>query len=529
MTEESKISHIMSELGLDPADAKNRKIIERLIKAKPDALVNAQFIANLRSEISDQANAALPRQWSSETNPVTNLISNFMNKVLASALAVMVVLAAGGLWYIQNRTDQPLFQSSQSEAGQLLSGKYAVTGVEEESFGNLDRVSIVNTSEKRSASSPKGSGGTGGAPAMSEDARMIAPGEPYPAEFTFKYEGEELTDLDNTQSVLKRSKPVQPESLVSRILNLLSFGLVDLGKFQDMKLQYFAFMEDRDMGYSMNVDMNVGSVSINQNWERWPMPTYDACVNDYCGPQPRITEEDLPEDTEVFKATDNFLTEYAISKEAYGKPEIIHNQWRIMYEQLPAAEKASYYFPEQITVVYPLILEKQKVLDESGNPSGLNVTYDIRHKKVTSVYDLTTKQFERSEYKGVTDAAKIIKVAEAGGFRNYSGQANANSKVLKLGTPTKQLVKMWYQDNAMSYPSHYSPGNEIYVPALVFPIKDWQKQNYWRSSIIVPLVADVLNSDPIPSEKPIPVDPGRGDGNSAGATEPAILPQEQNR
>ncbi len=531
MQTNEKISHIMSELGLDPSDEKNRKIIERLLEAKPDVPVDARFLAQLRDEIQARAN-----QTFSHSNPVTNLISNFMNKILASALVVMIALAAGGLWYIQNRTDQPLFQTQSDNTGQLLSGKYAVTGVAEESFGELSKVSIVNSSmsaEKRSAApaSPSASpsmsvGGTGGgsAPATmpgSEDAKMIAPGEPYPADFTFEYDGQALPQLPASQSVLKRTKPVQPASLVSRVLNMLSFGLLDLGKFQDMKMQYFAFMEDREYGYGLNVDMNLGTVSINQNWERWPQPQQEVCANGapggYCGPQPRITEKDIPADEDVFRVTNNFLTEYSIARDAYGPPEVTQNQWRIMYDQAP--DKANFYFPEQVNVVYPLMLEGQKVLDEGGTPSGLNVMYDIRSKRVISVYDLTTKQFEKSQYSGVTDSKKVLEVATAGGFRNYTyGQKGPNTKVLKLGTPSLQLVKMWYNDSpAAQY--GYGGGSELYVPAMVFPIKDWQKNNYWRSSVIVPLVKDVLESEVRPQEKPMPVEPDGGIGN----TEPAVM------
>ncbi len=538
MPNNEQLTSIMSELGLDPADPASRKVVERLMAAKPNVPINDRFKLQLRAEIQERASKTLLKSSKS----ITNIFSSFMNKMLASALIVMIALAAGGFWYIQNRTSEPLFQTPQvKEANQLLSGKYGVTGVAEESFGDLNKVSIVNTNKSGIAtlgteggkSSAKSSNqsipstptlNTFGSSQMSEmplsdSSKMIAPGEPYPApnQYTFKYEGKELPLFGANPAVLKRAQPKQNPSIVDRIVSMLSFGLIDLGKFRDMKIQNFSFVEDREFGYGVNVDMVQGSVSLYQNWENWPLLD-KMCVNNNCGPESRITEKDIPVNEVVFAATNAFLSEYGISKEAYASPKVLDSNWRIQYENIPAAERLNFYFPEQVQVVYPLILEGHEVLDESGNPSGLTATYDIRSRKVTGINDLTTKQFEKSQYKGVTDEKKIIEVAEKGGFRNYTyldSSPNVKTTTLQLETPTVQLVKLWYYDNAKS---NYTGGSELYVPALVFPIKNWQKQGYWRSNVIVPLVKDILDSDN--QEQPIPVDlPVTIQGSATGNTE----------
>jgi hypothetical protein len=501
------------------------QISKKLADSAPQAKPDAKFLSELRGRIEQQARELNQPASISHTN---NYFSMFMNKILVSALVVVVVLVAGGFWYTQ-RTGQPLLKLN-SDGEQLLSGKYGVTALEEESFGDLAKLAIV----------ANGRGGNAQGNAQTESQKMTAPGMaanqdtatapatgagggdmsilpyPGPAAYTFKYTGTELTNLPATVDVLKRTKPVQPPSLVSRVVNLLSFGLVDLSRFTDVKLQYFSFAEDRDYGYAINVDLMQGVVSLSQNWEKWPQ----LQMIDH--PSEPVKESELPTDEEAIVIAGQFLATYGVSLEAYGKP-MVNNRWRVQYDLASASEKIGYYIPEQVQVVYPLVLEGNEVLDEDGQPSGLSVMIDARSKRVVSIYDLTTKQFEKSQYAGVIDSKRLIERAEQGGFRNYPYyDPNASRVELQLDTPTQELVKIWYSTD------NYRTNNELYVPALVFPIKNWEKSGYWRQSVIVPLVKDILDSDqqpPImPLEQPMPVDVPVSSPPSGGSTEPAVEP-----
>ena len=541
-----QITYIMQELGFDPNNAEARKVVERLASAKPNVPIDDRFIALLREDIQSQA----AQFASSNTNSTNNFLSIFMNKILASALVVLLVVVAGGVWYIQ-RTDKPLFNSQQfgGDGGeQILSGKYGVTAAEEESFGDLAKVAIVangrggNNANSSMAqlelNNPSLSGAQkeaiiNGTNPVSDADKLIAPGEPYPApqNYVFKYDGGDLPQLAQEQGVLKRTKPAQPSSLVSRIVGMLSFGLIDLTKFQDVKLQSFAFVEDREFGYGIGVDLQNGFVNLYQNWERWPQPYGDvACMGmEICPQPPRISIDDLPSDEEAIQIADQFLADYSVSREGYGAPQVQDYAWRTFYER--STDKANYYIPEQVQVVYPLMLEGKAVFDEGGNISGMNVTVDARTKRATSLYDLTTKQFTISQYKGETDSKRILDVAERGGFRNYLyTDPNVKTKTtLELDTPTIEMVKIWYSAD------NYKSSDELFVPAYVFPIKNWEAAGYYRKNVFVPLVADILESDrdygqPIPLDSPMPVEPDGGNGSSgtssgsAGATEPAVLP-----
>ncbi len=562
-----QIDNILAELGFDPADARARQIVEQVIASKPNVVIDQNFIAELRADLQQRAgtyvasNAAAPILKS--TN---NLFSIFMNRTLVSALVVIVVVVAGGVWYNQ-RNGTPLFQGPNSTGG-LLSGSFDVKSVGSESFGQLDKVAIVNATDaaKLNAqlnSSSMASGlaygrgaGMGGDTVATSEAvaadptvpspgvpvadKMIAPGEPYPGAvyYAFKYTGSaSLPGLEAEQPVLKRSKPEQPASLVSRILNLISFGLIDLSQMQNVKMQNFGFLEDRDQGYGAYVDLQNGNVGMYQNYERWAQTdSRMMCTEVSCpAPTPLKPSELLPND-EAISIADSFLKDYSISREGYGAPRVIET-WRIAYDQAAESERANYYIPEQMQVMYPLMLEGKEVLDESGYTYGMSAMVDVRSKKVTNLGELITKQFEKSAYKGETDAKRLISIAEQGGFRNYNYvDPNAKKVELELGAPTVQMVKIYYSSD------NYKTNSDLYMPALVFPIKNWKGTNYWRQTVMVPLVKSILDTEQQPPyqilDKPIPVEPDGGIGNSTGAgssgsagspavqgaTEPAILP-----
>ncbi len=537
-----QIDQIMNELGFDLADIKARSIVEQIANSKPEVAIDRDFISELRADIQARTSSVVATSVTADSS--TNIFSLFMNRTLTAALVVLVVVAAGGAWYVTQNKNQSLFHSPLAGGGdQLLSGKYDVKSVPQESFGDLDKVAIVNSTDAAklnaapnptSATGPgQGVGGLGGSAGISRDMaqpteKMIAPGEPYPGmvTYTFNYTGsKDLPGVSATQGVLKRSKPEQPASLVSRILNLISFGLIDLNSMQNVKLQNFGFIEDREYGYGAYVDLQQGTVGMYQNYEKWPQ--MNLCTDGSCPTRQPLKPEELPTDNEAIEIAEQFLRDYSVSKEGYGDPRVV-DMWRNTYERLSSAEQASYYVPEQVQVVYPLVLDGKEVYDEGGNVYGLNVMVDARTRRVTNLGELITKQFERSEYKGETDINRLLSVATNGGFRNYNYENSDAKKVeLQLGSPTVRMVKIYYSSD------NYRTNSDLYMPALVFPITNWRENNYWRQTVIVPLVKSILDTDqqkPIPIlDKPIPVEPDGGNGSSSSnpdvpvSSEPALM------
>lgn len=531
MLTEEQITYVMHELGLDPGDIRAKQTIKLIAASKPDGQIDARFINSLRADLLEKANV-ISATRSLRSKSQNNYFSIYMNKILASALVVALVLVAGGLWYIQ-QTDRPLFTLNQQGADtQLLSGEYGVTGVGNESFGDLAKLTVA-TAARGGSAGLNGAGEMAEAPTQIPDRQvaditgnnatgislggdqkpLIWPG---PMNFDFRYEGQDLPQLAQDQSVLKRTRPVQIPSVVDRIVSLMSFGLIDMSKFRDLKIQNFSFVEDREFGYGINVDVQNGFVNIYQNWEKWPQQDVPTCLAlEICPPQNNLTINELPSDEESIQIANRFLNDYNVSREGYGAP-FVQDAWRTYYER--TEDKTNYYIPEQVQVIFPLVIEGAQVFDEGGNLTGMSVMIDARTRRAISVNELTTKQFERSVYKGETDSNRILEIAERGGFRNYSYEEPGVKKTrLNLDTPTIEMVKIWFSSD------DYRTSNELFVPAFVFPVKNWVEAGYYRPNIVVPLVADILDSDvdqgrPIPLSDPMPVEPDGGNGSTSSAS-----------
>jgi hypothetical protein len=329
---------------------------------------------------------------------------------------------------------------------------------------------------------------------------MIAPN---PVNFRYVYAGEELTLLQDKVDVLKRIKN-ESNSDLSDFINRVSLGLVNLNSFNSAQLQSFSFVEDRDKGYMVNVMLNEGNISINENWAKWSyltcspvsMDTASSSMPTMCPEPKRLKPEDIPADEVLISTANAFLEAHGIPRTNYGEP-VVNKEWFRQYELMSAADRINYWIPEMQNVIYPLMLNGQQVYDESGNLSGLNVSVRVSPEiTVSSVYELTTQNYQSSSYQAEMDVARIMKLVEKGGFRNYyyfDSSQNAKTVDVELGTPDVALVKIWSYKNGAN--------EELLVPALVFPVtkaptaEDVGPWGWYRRNVVIPLVKEILDNE----------------------------------
>jgi hypothetical protein len=453
-----------------------------------------------------------------------------MNKKQVSLAVVVMLLMATGIWGLARSNSSVV---GESDINSIFSSKYAVKDLAENGFGALKNLSAQsNKSEvakmyatqtgSMPAASPSATSSMMSAPVGSGDAKMIAPGEPYPGqpspapddtstmpyqptEYVYKYTGNPLNKVNASQSVYRKAKPRQSEGgLVDKLFKTGTFGLLDLSLFKSAQISNLTISEDVPYGYSVMLDLQYGAASIYPNYPKWPE------FSDY---KP-IKESDLITDGEAMNIANAFLVEKGISRDGLANP-IVDSSWRVYYDSLPAGseEKMGFYIPESVNVVYPFTIEGQSVVDESGGPAGMYVNVDVRTKKVNSVNDITARQYERSSYAGETDTDRIIKLAEMGNYRNFmnpgtpmpyaeegmsgmDGSNAADSEVmpiveskkveLELATPTIGTVRI-YMMNQSTYSS-----DEIFVPAYIFQVKNPTEDS--QKQVIIPIVKDVLDS-----------------------------------
>lgn len=515
-----QIDEILKDLYLIDAGFMNheqelRKIIANLLESKPDTKFDKKFALKLRSQLLNNNILSKREEFSFATN-----IINYMKKtyLVAGLVVVLILLIIPVLYYAGQKSNQAAVNKKNVATGinvkKIASRAFgSLASNNQQSPVNDSMVAESSPSESDGAeigsnfSAPSiarsqsggggdmaiGLGGGGGGVAVGEKM-MFAP-EMYSYRFVYKGEDFELTEKE--MEVLKRVKGFATNNELVSMVQGMSLGSIDLGSFNNAKLQNITVSEDRDFGYSVYVDFIEGMINVNENWLKWRQPMQD-CRDDQCFQSFRIKESDIPADEEIVRIADDFLRKYGIPTDIYGQGKV-DNNWRYYYNQME--NKADYYLPEMMTVVYPLLIDGKVVYDEGGMESGLRVSVNIRQKLVSNAYGLSSRQYESSMYETETNFKNILVFAERGGWnRRYNYYMPEESKTLdiEIGTPEITYVNMWRYNGMES--------NEIIVPALVFPVLNVPDGAWvYEKNIVVPLAVDLLNEarDQYPYPYPI--------------------------
>ncbi|PIS04615.1 MAG: hypothetical protein COT81_05465, partial [Candidatus Buchananbacteria bacterium CG10_big_fil_rev_8_21_14_0_10_42_9] len=297
--------------------------------------------------------------------------------------------------------------------------------------------------------------------------------------------------------VYKKTEGVAGTRQLAQMLQTVNLGLVNLDAARNSALQQFTIIEDRDFGYIINVDLKEGSISINENYERWDRPQ-NRCRDERCFNQYRIRENDIQSNSEIIKIANQFAEEYGLNLSSYGEP-VVGDSWRIEYAR--AQNPSDFYFPQAVSVVYPLIIDGQRVFDPSGFPTGIQISVDILLDKVTGAYGLTVQNYERSLYDTSTDVDKIKEFAKRGGMYGYYTLEGKKEEV-KLDNPERGFVQYY------KYNQEKSKTETLLVPALIFPVAEIPKEaQFIKQNVVVPLVTSILEEQLVePRPVPVPLD-----------------------
>jgi len=352
-------------------------------------------------------------------------------------------------------------------------------------FGSLARLSASNNSKTQETTA--GNMAVTSAPMMKAtglsasavSTRIAMPMNSY----KYVYKGDTLDLKDATGTVYRRLKgDGNLSSNLDSLISTKSFGQINLGKFSNLQTSNLSLMENKKLGLQINIDFREENIYIGQNWLEWQSERDNCGDNQACWDSYRIKISDIPEDASLIKQTNDFLAEKRINLDHYG-PASVDNNWRVDYEA--TTDKTNYYIPEEISVVYPLVVNGETVYDQNGNLDGLRVTVNLLQKVVSGVNNLTSYRYETSDYALETDSATILGLAEKGGYssRYYFGQ-DQKEITLELGTPTKSLIHLWRYSN--------NTNDELLVPALIFPVLNTPANYYGSKFVTVPLAKEMV-------------------------------------
>lgn len=520
-------------------DEKIKQLIEELIQIEPEFSGKEKVLTEVLSEmaslservhIDDAFRKELKQRLlkaSVEEEKTSFIKELFTMKKLSFALAAVALVIAGaagtGVYYRKYNV-----LNSGKQAIELFSSDTKITKNGKNAFGSLAQTANERgagmggenaaVSSEAAIKRPQSGGGNGNVPpvtnpvaptqtadmayGMGGGTSMIAPY--YPVKYVYK--GEKL-DLSQAEGEVFRRVKGNNSGPVADVLKSLSLGLIDLNKFTNTNVESFTLVENRDNGYMVSVSTQEGMINVYQNYQKWPTIQY---TDNY-----RMGQKDVLPDEELFSIANKFLADYGVSTSNYDAP-VVQKFWNDPV--VSSRSSMEIYIPEVVSIIYPTKINGEKIVDEGGNYTGLNVSIDMRRKVVTSLNELVDQNYESSSYALETDTARILKFAESGGgYMNiYDSQTESQRKEVTLGTPTRGLVRTWIYDE--------NQGKELYVPALIFPVTSALEDNayYTQKQVIVPLVKEVLDSRSKQGQ-PIPYDlPAATQGSAEGALPPKL-------
>ncbi len=390
------------------------------------------------------------------------MINSLFNKKFAYGLLgflALVILTVGAIYYnpIVNPNPPLAKNTVVKDVGQNAFGKLQLA-LDQNNGGQ----EASKTSSDTSAPLALGRGGSD---------TSIAPMPPiYIENYKYVYKGDEFVIDKDQVIVYKKSIENTISNGLNRVLSGLDLGFINLGNFGNKKITSMEISENKDSGYSIYLDGRGNTVSIYMNWEKWPQDVYTTeNVAQIVTP---ISED------KAISIANNFISEYGINLENYGKPEI-QKPW---YKGL---------IIQDLSVIYPLIINGQTVYDESGNKTGVYVQVSSRYNKVTNINGLELNSFESSKYDAEITEKEAIAIAEKGGmYGNYGYSEAAKTIEIQLGTPEIKLVKMWI------LPEGKQTSEELYIPSLIFPVLNEPDQTmyFYRNNIVVPLVGSLTQN-----------------------------------
>lgn len=453
---ENRLQTLLEELyRLDPSLRSHEKTLEPLLQelltSKPDIQIDPQFQQHLHTLIQERT---------AESHGDAAVHSSFFNlftmKKFSYAFAGATLATVLIVPLAYNFLPTPSFQFPQGST---------ITPIEEQGFGTL-----TTTSSDMRGLGGGGGGETSDTMSLAVSDELVVDDYQY-VSVNYVYGGDPLALDAGTVDVIKRTTTEDLAHAFGDLFQSMDLELIDLSRFEDMKITYLSLVPSDNDGYSVNLDLVSDAVSLY----RWTVGGWETEWTE-------LTEADMLSDAELIALANDFVAQYDLPMEGYGEPEVVP------YD-------TSWGVPEYVTVLYPLTLNDQSVYETWGGETGLNVNISLRDKRVQDMYGLQTQQYQSSAYSAVTDSAKVLKVAGRGGIYGFTYEEPDQTIDVTLGTPTQGYF------HTTTYDAATASSQELFVPALIFPVIDKptsvegvEYMPYIQDYVVVPLAAEILET-----------------------------------
>jgi hypothetical protein len=479
-----------------------RSLVERLAASRPLAKLDQNFAEGLKAKVLERFDELKSsKSMKGKIFSLPKIDWRTMSYISASSAALVLLAVVVSSMGVYKQNSLSLGKVSPSLGNQIVKVGSNAFGplvlARNANQGNLESISksvnndYVSNSPSAAPTAPAGLGGSG---AVSSKIMTDSFVPPMPSSIKYVYSGDDFELPSGQVTVYRKVPPVISDfsGIVSAIKGLNAEG-VDVSKLRDLKLDSLSIKEDREFGYYLSISPSNNVFYMSKNWERWPNPGA-GCQDDKCWQDVRVKASDVPSDEETLNIAKAFIEEYGIKLDGYGQP-LVQNSWRNAYASYP--DKESYYFPDEVYVIYPLLIDGVEVRGQGGEFQGLMVNVDVRSRKASGFNGSIAPSFESSAYDSISDKETLKKMAEDGGMNGryyYYADAEGKESTVELETPRQILMQYWKYDQGTGR------SDELYIPALIFPVKSKPADNpyFYTENIVVPLIKDVLQNNDYP-------------------------------
>ncbi len=472
-SEQNKITEILQDLyTLDPEfkqhEPKLRELITALLMSEPDTHFDTDFAQRLRSEL-----VSTPKIQKSFISPYNPLLMNRMTYgITGGIITLMLIVPLAFLASRKTTILDPLLNRSEVKDASVKVGlKPQISEKGRSAFGPLALATSVKISNASSSAvsdtgtlaMTKTSATANQAASSSAPLAVIPTPTPEP---TMAMTMSVQADPANTSNTRKIGVPVKYEYDGAELKLTESQGIVlkrTMGEESSKQLSDLVkidLSESKKAGYVISINAEEGLISINKTEQKWvKQESTPATTNISKTVQPPALEDDV-----LISITNAFIKDHGIDTSTYSAPIVQTGS---------------------TTVLYPINLNSKEVYDLDGTRYGMHISVDTTEKKVQSVKNITSQIYESSKYPLETDSEKIISVITSLDTPIKKGSAVSAKKVL-LDTPKNIFMRYW------SYDEETGTTTELYVPSLLFPIKNPEKSAQRPQFVLIPLVKDFL-------------------------------------
>lgn len=465
------INGMLQELyAIDPElakhEAKLKKIARAMLLAAPKGELDEEFSRQLKERL--MAKAMEMRQARESRG-----YGMFKWQILPFATAGAAV-AALLVWIILPAMSPSMPGSAIPSITDLgFVPKVAVKPAGMEAFGSLAMAQPASGQPVATGMGSSGSSAPSGQPVIGlgggggSATGMVMPPFEY-VNYKFNYQGDGFEMPTGSLPVLKNVKDSGAAAKAAQVLKKVSFGLFDINKFSGLSVSSINFSEDADRGYMASLSMDDELLAIYRNWSKWPQPQYEG----------QLSRADAPSDEEIIAIADAFASRYGVDLSGYGAPHV-DDSW-VRYQPADSS-----YYPDSVSVIYPLLHDGAEVLDESGNLTGPRINVNIRDRQADSLWDLRTNSYLASDYSLESSKDRVLEIVGRGGH-NRVVNPDAATVEGTVGDPELHYVRIYRYTGFTT--------DTLLVPALVFPVVQKPDANFYQDKIVVPLVKEILDA-----------------------------------